>query len=158
MVDHGQYPVQALHGEGNRVKGFERREQGALPCQVLGRTARERHLVRQREPACPGQRDHRFVRAALFGECRLVDQVHEEAGAAWRSGYPYDASSYGERTGGEAPCQTGLGQRSRTRTVTRKARERVRNRGHPGIGLFRQLRRIDFGQQGCRQALQNGAR
>ena len=158
VIGHGQLAVQALQGEGNRVKGRERREQDALLCQCLGGPARECRLVEQDEPARPRQRYHRFVRAARLDDFRLVDQIHVEAGAARRFGYPYDAALYGQRTGSRGPRRTGLGQRGRTRKAARKTRECVRNRGQPGVDLFRQLRRIDLGQHGSRQTFQNGAR
>jgi len=158
IIDRGQSAVQALQGEGNRVKGCERRGQDALPCQCLGRPARECRLVGQDEPACPRQRYHRLVWAARLDDVRRVDQVHDEAGAGRRFGYPYDAALYGQRTGSRRPSQTGSGQRSRTRKAARKTRKCVRNRGQPGVGLFRQLRRIGVGQHGGRQAFQNGTR
>ena len=82
IVDHGKPAVEALQGEGDSVKGGERRQQQALPHQRLGRRARHLRLAQEREPARPRQRDGGFVSAARPCEFRLVDHVHEEARAA----------------------------------------------------------------------------
>ena len=90
-------------------------------------------------------------------EFRLFENAHEQACAARRFGYPDHAAPYGERPRGHGLRQTGFRQRSRARKMARKARERVGNGGQPGIGLFRQLCRMNLGQQGCRQAFEESA-
>ena len=95
---------------------------------------------------------------ARLGKLRLIGHVHEQAGADGPLGDPNHTAPYGQRTGGRGRGQSGFGQRCRAREVAHEARQRVGHGGQPGIGLFRQFRRANLGQQGRRQALEQGTR
>ena len=158
IVDHGKPAVEALQGEGDRVKGGESRQQQALPHQRLGRLARHLRLAQEREPARPCQRYGGFVCAVRPGEFRLVDHVHEQAGPARRLGHPHHAAPHGQRAGSQRLGQAGLGQRGLARKVACETRQLVGNGDQPRVDLLRQLLRVSLGQQRCRQALEQSAR
>ena len=148
----------AFQREGSRVKRRERRKEPALlresPCGL----DRECRLAEQAEPARARQRHQGLPGALGLDKFRWVHDPHEQARAGRGGGYPGDIAPYGQRAGGESPGPSGFGQRRRTRKAARKARERVGDGGQPGIGLFREFRRMDLGQRGCGQAFQKGAR
>ena len=103
------------------------------------------------------QWNHGFLRTDCAAEFGTVDQVHIQAGACGRPGYPHHSAPNGQGPRAQGSRLIRFDQRIWSRTVRCVTEKCVGNAAQPGIGLLGQFGRVHPGELACRQAFQKRA-